>query len=53
MKPKECMAIPRQKPNELDPVERVRHFKEVTFGYDEETAIRESFLIFHYVQWIF
>ncbi len=42
MKPKERMAIPRQMPKELDPKERVKHFKEVTFGYDEETAIREA-----------
>ncbi len=42
MKPKERMAIPRQQPKELDPAERIRHFKEVTFGYDEETAIREA-----------
>ena len=36
------MAIPRQLPEELKPAERVKHFKEVTFGYDEETAIREA-----------
>jgi glutamate synthase (NADPH/NADH) small chain len=42
MKPKERMAIPRQMPNELDPAERIKNFKEVTFGYDEETAIREA-----------
>ena len=42
MKPKERMAIPRQLPKELDPAERVKNFKEVTFGYDEETAIREA-----------
>lgn len=42
MKPKERMAIPRQMPKELDPVERIKHFKEVTSGYDEETAIREA-----------
>jgi len=29
-------------PKELDPAERIKHFKEVTFGYDEETAIREA-----------
>jgi len=42
MKPKERMAIPRQMPKELDPKERIKHFKEVTSGYDEETAIREA-----------
>ena len=42
MKPKERMAIPRQLPKELDPKERIKHFKEVTAGYDEETAIREA-----------
>lgn len=42
MKPKERMAIPRQKPKELDPQERIKNFKEVTFGYDEETAILEA-----------
>jgi len=42
MKPKERMAIPRQKPKELDPKERIRNFKEVTFGYDEKTAILEA-----------
>jgi len=42
MKPKERMAIPRQMPNELDPAERIKHFKEVTSGYDEETAILEA-----------
>ncbi|MDH3329631.1 MAG: NAD(P)-dependent oxidoreductase [Desulfobulbaceae bacterium] len=42
MKPKERMAIPRQKPKELDPLERIKNFKEVTVGYDEETAILEA-----------
>jgi glutamate synthase (NADPH/NADH) small chain len=42
MKPKERMAIPRQRPKELDPAERIKHFKEVTAGYDEETAILEA-----------
>ncbi|MDW7772327.1 MAG: NAD(P)-dependent oxidoreductase [Desulfobulbaceae bacterium] len=42
MKPKERMAIPRQKPKELDPRERIKSFKEVTAGYDEETAILEA-----------
>ena len=35
MKPKDGMAIPRQRPKELDPVKRVRQFKEVTFSYNE------------------
>jgi glutamate synthase (NADPH/NADH) small chain len=42
MKPKERMAISRQKPKELDPAERIKNFKEVTFGYDEDTAILEA-----------
>ena len=42
MKPKERMAIPRQPVVDLDPTDRVKHFKEVTAGYDEETAIREA-----------
>jgi glutamate synthase (NADPH/NADH) small chain len=42
MKPKERMAIPRQYPKELDPVERITNFKEVTAGYDEETALLEA-----------
>jgi glutamate synthase (NADPH/NADH) small chain len=42
MKPKERMAIPRQYPKELTPEERVRNFKEVTFGFDEEKAILEA-----------
>ncbi|MCL7486849.1 MAG: NAD(P)-dependent oxidoreductase [Desulfobulbaceae bacterium] len=42
MKAKERMAIPRQQPRELDPAERIKNFKEVTFGYDEETAILEA-----------
>ncbi len=42
MKPKERMAIPRQMPKELDPTERIKHFKEVTSGYNEETAILEA-----------
>lgn len=42
MKVKERMAIPRQKPRELDPKERITSFDEVTFGYDEETAILEA-----------
>ena len=42
MKPKERMAIPRQMPKELDPQERIKNFKEVTFGFDEKTAILEA-----------
>ncbi|MGW8161973.1 MAG: hypothetical protein ACWGN1_06980 [Desulfobulbales bacterium] len=42
MKPKERMAIPRHKPKELDPQERIKNFKEVTAGYDEKTAILEA-----------
>lgn len=42
MKPKERMAIPRQKPRELDPQERIQNFREVTLGYDEQTAILEA-----------
>jgi len=36
------MAIPRQYPKELDPAERITNFKEVTSGFDEETAILEA-----------
>jgi len=42
MKPKERMAIPRQYPKELSPEERITNFKEVTSGFDEETAILEA-----------
>lgn len=42
MKPKERMEIPRQRPKELDPRERISNFDEVTFGFDEETAIKEA-----------
>jgi len=42
MKPKERMAIPRQHPRELPVEERIDNFKEVTFGFDEETAILEA-----------
>ncbi len=42
MKPKERMAIPRHYPKELPPEERITNFKEVTFGFDEETAILEA-----------
>ncbi len=42
MKPKERLAIPRQYPRELPPEERITNFKEVTFGFDEETALLEA-----------
>lgn len=42
MKPQERMAILRQQPKELSPEERVTNFKEVTCGFDEETAILEA-----------
>jgi len=42
MKPKERLAIPRQKPRELDPRERITNFREVTLGFDEQTAILEA-----------
>lgn len=42
MKPKERLAIPRQKTDELDIGERIKNFDEVVRGYDEDTAIREA-----------
>ncbi len=42
MKPKERMAIPRQKPKELSVEERIDNFKEIVFGYDAETAKLEA-----------
>jgi len=42
MNTKERMAIPRQHPQELAPVERIKGFAEVTAGYDEETALLEA-----------
>ncbi|MFZ5760640.1 MAG: NAD(P)-dependent oxidoreductase [Thermodesulfobacteriota bacterium] len=42
MKPKERLAIDRQKPRELDVAVRIKNFDEVVFGYDDETAIREA-----------
>jgi glutamate synthase (NADPH/NADH) small chain len=42
MKPKERLAIPRQKAKELRPEERITNFDEVVSGFDEETAIREA-----------
>lgn len=42
MKPKERLAIPRQKTAELDVAYRIKNFEEVVAGYDEETAIKEA-----------
>ncbi|MEN8136323.1 MAG: NAD(P)-dependent oxidoreductase [Thermodesulfobacteriota bacterium] len=42
MDAKERMSIPRQKPRELSPTERVTNFDEVVSGFDEETAVREA-----------
>jgi glutamate synthase (NADPH/NADH) small chain len=42
MKPKERLAIPRQQPKELAVADRITNFAEVTFGFDEETAIKEA-----------
>ncbi|MEJ2689122.1 MAG: NAD(P)-dependent oxidoreductase [Deltaproteobacteria bacterium] len=42
MKPKERMAIPRQKAVELAPEERVHNFEEVVAGFDQQTAITEA-----------
>ncbi len=42
MKPKERMAIPRQKAKELAVANRITNFDEVTSGFDEETAIKEA-----------
>ena len=42
MKPKERLAIPRQKTAELDVDYRIKNFEEVVAGYDEETAIKEA-----------
>ena len=42
MKPKERMAIPRQKTAELDVAYRIKNFEEVVSGYDDETAIKEA-----------
>ncbi|MBU0673244.1 MAG: NAD(P)-dependent oxidoreductase [Proteobacteria bacterium] len=39
---KERMAISRQKPRELVPAERIKHFDEVTAGYDHQNAILEA-----------
>ncbi len=42
MKPKERMAIPRQKAPELPVEVRIKNFDEVTGGFDEKTAITEA-----------
>lgn len=42
MKPQERLAIPRQKPKELSPGERIHNFDEVTFNFDEATACKEA-----------
>ncbi len=42
MKVKDRIAIPRQHPRELSPAERITGFKEVVFGYDEETVVLEA-----------
>ncbi len=42
MKPKERMAIPRQKATELPVADRITNFDEVTAGYDQESALREA-----------
>ncbi|MDY0391320.1 MAG: NAD(P)-dependent oxidoreductase [Desulfobulbus oligotrophicus] len=39
---REQLAIPRQKPRELDPEERLNNFDEVSKGFDEATAILEA-----------
>lgn len=42
MDAKERMSIPRQKPKELSPTERITNFDEVVSGFDQETAVREA-----------
>jgi len=42
VKPKERLAIERQKAAELDVAGRIKNFAEVTAGFDEETAVREA-----------
>lgn len=42
MKPKERMAIPRQKPDELPVDVRIKNFDEVTRGFDEKMAMTEA-----------
>jgi len=40
--PQERMKIPRQTMREQKPEERVKNFKEVPFGYDEDQAVKEA-----------
>ncbi|MCB2181675.1 MAG: NAD(P)-dependent oxidoreductase [Desulfobulbaceae bacterium] len=42
MKPKERLAIERQKTKELEVAYRITNFEEVVAGYDEKTAIMEA-----------
>jgi glutamate synthase (NADPH/NADH) small chain len=42
MKPKERLAIPRQKAVELPPAQRIKNFDEVTLNFDEKTAMLEA-----------
>ncbi|HID98571.1 MAG TPA: NAD(P)-dependent oxidoreductase [Thermodesulfobacteriaceae bacterium] len=42
MKPKERLAIPRQKPKELSPSERISSFDEVVSGFDHDMAVLEA-----------
>ncbi|NOX25265.1 MAG: NAD(P)-dependent oxidoreductase, partial [Deltaproteobacteria bacterium] len=42
MKPKERLAIPRQKAVELSPEQRVKNFDEVTLNFAEKTAMLEA-----------
>ncbi len=42
MKPKERLAIMRQKAVELPPAERIKNFDEVTLNFDEKTAMLEA-----------
>ncbi len=42
MKPKERMAIPRQKPKELSVKERIDNFNEIVSGFDDDTAKLEA-----------
>ncbi|WP_310599581.1 NAD(P)-dependent oxidoreductase [Desulfobulbus sp.] len=39
---KEQLAIPRQRPRELNPAERIDNFDEVSKGFTEETALLEA-----------
>jgi len=42
VKPKERMAIPRQKPKELSVKERIDNFNEIVSGFDDDTAKLEA-----------